>query len=271
MENIVSNLREAMLAYAPGVVAAFVILLLGWWVAKGITALVRRGMNRANVDPTLTGFLGNLLYMVLMGLVIISALGKLGVNTTSFAAILGASALAVGLALQGSLGNFASGVMLIFFRPFKAGDFVEAGGVSGVIQEVRIFATVIHTPDNKRIIVPNGAIIENAITNYSANDTRRIDLVIGIGYDDDIRQAKALLLDILRNESRVLAAPEPTVGVVELADSSVNFVVRPWVRTNDYWDVRFALTEEIKLKLDANGISIPFPQRDVHLKHNEAA
>jgi len=227
-------------------------------------------MTRARVDAILTSFLTNMTYMVLMVLVVISALGQLGVNTTSFAAIIGAAALAIGFAMQGSLGNFAAGIMLILFRPFKAGDFVEAGGVAGVVEEIQVFATKIRTPDNKEITVPNGQITGGSIVNYSAKGTRRVDMVFGISYGDDLARAKGILQRLIESDERVLRDPAPTIAVLELGDSSVNFAVRPWVKTGDYWPVFFDLTERVKLEFDAQGISIPFPQRDVHL-HQPAA
>ena len=228
-------------------------------------------MGRGGVDATLIGFLANVVHMALIALVVITAVAQLGGATTSFAAVLGASALAVGFALQSSLSNLAAGVMVIFFRPFKAGDFVEAGGISGIVEEIQIFSTKLRTPDNKEVTVPNSQITGEAITNYSARDTRRIDLVFGIGYDDDIQRAKQLLEQIVAADGHVLADPEPVIAVSELADSSVNFVVRPWVSTDDYWVVTFDLTEQVKLRFDADGISIPFPQTDVHLHPAEQA
>ena len=267
---LAQSFKDTLIAWAPDLVAAAGILVLGWWLAKILTGVLRRGLGRAKIDPILTAFLGNLAYMALLALVVISALGRLGVNTTSFAAILAAGGLAIGLALQGSLGNFASGALLIFFRPFKAGDFIEAGGTSGSVQEIRVFATVLLTADNKSIIVPNSAITDGNIINYSANPTRRVDMVFGIGYDDDIRKAKEILTEILAADERILKDPAPRIAVAELADSSVNFNVRPWVKTADYWDVYWDLTEKVKLAFDDNGISIPYPQRDVHVFQKSA-
>ena len=211
-----------------------------------------------------------MLYAALLAFVIIAALGQLGIQTTSFIAILGAAGLAVGLALQGSLANFAAGVLMIIFRPFKQGDFIEGAGVSGVIEEVHIFNTVMRTGDNKTIIIPNGSLMNGNIINYSTKPTRRLDLVIGIGYDDDIKKAKQVLEDLMASEERILKDPAPTIGLLELADSSVNFAVRPWVNSADYWGVHFNLLERIKLRFDDEGISIPYPQRDIHL-HNSPA
>lgn len=270
MESWQETIQNGLFQYGPKVLGFIAVLVIGWIVAKIVTGAVRKGMKKADVDPTLIGFISNLAYMILMALVVISALGQLGVNTTSFAAIIGAAGLAIGFALQGSLGNFAAGVMLILFRPFKTGDFVEAGGVSGVVEDIQVFATVLRTGDNKEIIVPNGAITSGSITNYSAKPTRRVDMVFGIGYDDDIKQAKQILHDVIAADERILADPEPTIAVSELADSSVNFVVRPWVNSADYWGVMFDITENVKIEFDKQGVSIPFPQTDVHV-HQQSA
>ncbi|MBU3952625.1 MAG: mechanosensitive ion channel, partial [Proteobacteria bacterium] len=197
--------------------------------------------------------------------VLIAAAGQLGINTASFIAIVGAAGLAIGLALKDSLSNFSSGVMLILFRPFRVGDYVTAGGVSGKVMRIDLFNTTLNTPDNQRVIVPNANITNGVITNVTANDTRRVDLTIGIGYGDDIALAKRVLDRIVKADDRVLETPAPTIAVSALADSSVNFVVRPWVKTDDYWNVYFDLTEKIKLTFDKEGIRIPFPQQDVHL------
>jgi len=202
-----------------------------------------------------------------MAFIIIAALGKLGIQTASFVAILGAAGLAIGFALQGSLSNFASGVLLTIFRPFKAGDYVEAGGSAGIIEEISIFNTILKTPDNRKVIIPNSKVTGDNITNYSAKDVRRVELKFGIGYSDDIKKAKEVIEKVLKADTRVLNDPAYTVAVLELGDSSVNFAVRPWVKTSDYWPVLFDITENIKLSFDNNGISIPFPQTDVHLHH----
>jgi len=254
--------------YGPRVVGAIAILVFGWIAVKIVDSAVRRLMKQA--DPALSKFLVTLTHVALMVFVILAALNMVGVQTTSFIAVIGAAGLAIGLALQKSLANFAAGIMLIIFRPFKAGDFVEAGGTSGTIQEIHIFNTVLKTPDNKRVVVPNSNITGNNIINYSAEDTRRVDLVFGIGYGDDIRKAKEILQSIVIEDDRILDDPAPTIAVSELGDSSVNFVVRPWVKTVDYWAVYFDLTEKVKLTFDAEGISIPFPQRDVHLFQQQA-
>ncbi len=251
------------------IVMALVIFIIGRWVAKIAVRFMERMMEKANLDTMLTSFLGNILYTVLLLVVVIAALDQLGVQTTSLLAVFGAAGLAVGLALKDSLANFSSGVMLIIFRPFKVGDFIEAAGQAGVVEEVRIFSTVMKTGDNREIIIPNGHIYGGPIVNVSAKPTRRIDMVFGIGYDDDIRKAKQLIEEAFAADDRILRDPAPAVAMAELADSSVNFNVRPWVKSGDYWAVRSDLMERIKLSFDEHGISIPYPQQDVHM-HNVA-
>ena len=248
---------------------ALVIFILGRIVVKIIVSIIRKVMVRSKMDAILIEFILSIVSTVLLLFVVIAALEQLGVDTTSLIALLGAAGLAIGLALQGSLQNFAAGVMLIIFRPFKAGDFVEAGGTAGVIENITIFNTVMKTPDNREVIVPNGAIYSGTIVNFSARDTRRIDMVFGIGYDDDIREAKAVIQGIIDSDDRILSDPEPLIAVGELADSSVNFNVRPWVNSADYWGVYFDLNEKIKLAFDEKGISIPYPQMDLHLNKSE--
>ncbi len=247
------------------VAIAVAIVLIGRIAVKWIVGLIGKLMTRSHVDSILVNFVSSIVNAVLLLFVLIAALDQLGVDTTSMVALVGAAGLAVGLALQGSLQNFAAGVMMIVFRPFKLGDFIEAGGVSGIVESINIFSTVLKTVDNREIIIPNGQIYSGAITNYSARDTRRIDLVFGIGYDDDMLKAKQIMQGILAAHEGVLAEPAPGVAVAELADSSVNFNVRPWVKREDYWAVRADLIEAIKLAFDDNGISIPYPQMDVHL------
>ncbi len=251
--------------YGVKIIAALLVLVIGMWIAKAIRKGVAKLMQRRNVDPTLISFVSSLLYVALQVFVIVAALEKLDIRTTSFIAILGAAGLAVGLALQGSLSNFAAGVLMIIFKPFKVGDFVEAGGVAGSVVEIGIFTTILNTPDNKKVIVPNAHATGGNITNFNANGTRRVDLVAGISYGDDIDKAKAVIKAILDADARILKDPVPTVAVVAMADSSVNIVVRPWVKGSDYWGVYFDTTEAIKKKFDENDITIPFPQRDVHI------
>jgi small conductance mechanosensitive channel len=249
---------------------ALVVLIIGLWLVGIITRMIGKALTTARMDAMLVRFLESITKTLLQVVVFIAALSQLGVQTTSLIAILGAAGLAVGLALQGSLANFAAGVLLLVFKPFKVGDFVEAGGVLGVVEELRVFNSVLRTPDNREITVPNGKIYNDVITNYSARDTRRIDLVVGISYDADIRKAKEIVESILNNDERVLKDPAPTWGVMDLADSSVNLYIRPWVASADYWNARCDLLEVIKTSFDANGIGIPFPQMDVHLQHGKA-
>jgi small conductance mechanosensitive channel len=268
IEKIIETLSQFITTYSLKLVAAVLVLLIGKWLAKRISNLVAKLMEKSKVDVTLIKFLDNIIYYTLLVVVVIAAAGQLGINTTSFLTIVGAAGLAIGLALKDSLSNFASGVMLIMFRPYRIGDFVTVGGVSGNVAAIGMFNTTLNTPDNKREIVPNSSVTSNVITNVTANDTRRVDLVMGIGYDDDIKKAKEVLERVVGENKRVLKSPAPKIAVSELADSSVNFVVRPWVKTDDYWDTYFELTEAIKIAFDKEGISIPYPQRDVHL-YNE--
>ena len=267
---IPDNITEIITGYALSLLMALLVFLIGKWVVRRITNLLVKVLRKVKgMDETLVKFLENIVYYILMIVVILAALSELGIETTSFMAILGAAGLAIGLALQGSLGNFASGVMIILFKPFKVGDVINAAGVTGSVQEVSIFNTVMITPDNQKIIVPNSGITGGSITNINANPTRRVDLVVGIGYEDDIKKAKNLLNTIVEEDDRVLKEKGITVAVSELADSSVNFVVRAWANTPDYWDVKFDLTETIKTTFDQEGISIPYPQTDVHLFKEE--
>jgi len=264
-EDIITQLQELLTVYGLKVIAALAIFIIGKMIAKAIRSGITRTMGKAKSDPILTTFTGNMIYAAMLAFVIIAALGQLGIQTTSFIAILGAAGLAIGLALQGSLSNFAAGVLMIIFRPFKQGDFIEGAGVAGIVEEVHIFNTVLRTGDNKTIIIPNDSLMSGNIINYSTKPTRRLDLVIGIGYNDDIKKAKNILNELMANDERILKDPAPTLGLLELADSSVNFAVRPWVNSSDYWGVHFDLLERIKLRFDDEGISIPYPQQDVHI------
>lgn len=257
---------EAILGYGMKLVVAIVIFLIGRWVAKLLSSLVRNILTKRQMDVTVTGFIGNIVSTLVMIVTLIAVLGKLGVETASLVAVLGAAGLAVGLALQGSLSNFASGVLLVTFRPCRAGDYIEAAGVAGTVQEINIFSTTLLTPDNKRITCPNSSIMNDVIVNFSAMDTRRVDLVIGVAYHSDLQEVKAALSKAVSENSLVLAEPAPTIEVSALADSSINFVVRPWVNSADYWTAYFGLHAAIKVELDKAGISIPFPQMDVHVK-----
>lgn len=253
------------------IAVAIAIFIVGKIIARIIANLIQKALRKGGTDEMLIGFLGNITYGVLLVAVVLAAVDTLGVNVTSLMAILGAAGLAVGLALKDSLGNFAAGVMIIIFRPFKIGDYVDAGGAAGTVDEIGLFATLMHTPDNKRIIVPNGAIIGGNITNVSALPTRRVDLVFGIGYDDNIGQARDIIMGLLEADERVLADPAPAVTVGELGDSSVNLNVRPWVKAEDYWGLYFDLLENVKIRFDEAGISIPFPQQDVYMHEVKAS
>ena len=266
----IQGIVQSVIPYAINFLIAIAIFIIGKWIARRITNVVVLLLNKTNsIDVTLVKFFESIIYYILMIVVVLTALSKVGVETTSFFAILGAAGLAIGLALKDSLGNFASGVMLIMFKPFKVGDFVTVAGVSGSVKEISIFSSIIITGDNQKMIVPNGAITSGTIVNVNANPTRRVDLLVGIGYEDDIKKTKELLTNILESEDRIIQNKGLTVAVSELADSSVNFVVRAWVNTPDYWAVKFALTEQVKLRFDKEGISIPYPQQDVHI-HNQA-
>jgi small conductance mechanosensitive channel len=263
--QLIPKLQELVAFYGIKILAAVVILVVGRWVAKGLKKLIERALVRSKVDHTLVSFLGHMTYIALLAFIIIAALNQLGVQTTSFIAVLGAAGLAIGLALQGSLANFAAGLLMVIFRPFKVGDYIEGAGVAGIVEEIQIFTTQLKTPDNKKIIVPNAKMTGDNIVNYSANEIRRLDMVLGVSYDDDLDKVKTVLDDIIAKEERILQEPAPTIGVLEFADSSVNFAFRPWVKTAEYWGVYFALTETIKKRFDQENITIPFPQRDVHL------
>lgn len=266
---IPDNIVEIVASYAFSLLMALLIFVIGKWAVNKVVKLLGKVLRKVKgMDETLIKFLENIVYYALMIVVMLTALGKLGVETTSFLAILGAAGLAIGLALKDSLGNFASGVMIILFKPFKVGDLVTAAGVTGSVSEVGIFNSVFITADNQKIIVPNGAITSGTITNVNALDTRRVDLVVGISYDDDIKKAKDILTSIISSNEKVILDKGITVAVSELADSSVNFVVRAWVNTPDYWDVKFGLTESIKTTFDKEGITIPYPQQDVY-HHNK--
>lgn len=266
----ISNLVDTyVIPWSINIVMALVIYIIGRIIVKILVNVFGKVLARSKYDNMLVDFVKAILNAILMLFVIVASLDQLGVDTTSLVAILGAAGLAIGLSLQGSLQNFAAGVMLLVFRPFKAGDFVEAGGTSGVVKSISIFTTIMTTPDNKEIIVPNGAIYGGNITNFSAKPTRRVDMVVGISYDSDLKKAKAILNEMVAADERILKDPEPKVAVAELAESSVNFVVRPWVNSADFWAVKFDFTEAVKLRFDQEGITIPYPQMDVHLHKPE--
>ena len=260
---------DLVAAWGLEVLGAIAVLFLGRIAAKWARRSVRAVLERGKMDPTLVPFVSSLVYYLVMAFVVIAVLGMVGIQTASLVAVLGAAGLAVGLALQGTLSNFASGVMLLVFRPFHRGDYVEAAGVAGSVETVGIFTTTLTTPDNVGVVIPNSAVWGRTIKNYAANPTRRVDMVVGISYSDDIQVAIDTITRILREDARVLTDPEPVVAVNELADSSVNLVVRPWCKREDYWALRFALTRSFKEELERAGCSIPFPQQDVHMHQVE--
>jgi small conductance mechanosensitive channel len=260
-----ANLVPMLTSWATKLVLALVIYIVGKWVAKKITKTIARMMNARDVEETLNKFLANIVYAVLLTAVILAALDSLGLPITSLFAVVGAAGLAVGLALKDSLGNFAAGVMLVMFRPFAKGDYVEVAGVAGTVDEIRIFSTLLTTPDNKQITIPNGLINADTITNYSAKEMRRVDMIFGVGYDDDLKLARQVLTRVCSGHPKVLDDPELNVFVMNLGASSVDFAVRPWVKTEDYWAVRGDVLEQAKVELDAAGLNIPYPQTDVHL------
>ncbi|MGI9234427.1 MAG: mechanosensitive ion channel family protein [Woeseiaceae bacterium] len=257
--------------FGKNVFIALVIFYVGRMAIGLVVRALRKVMQRQGVEKTLETFVCNLARMALLVVVIVAAIGALGVETTSFIAIFGAAGLAVGLALQGSLSNFAAGVLIVLFRPYKVGDFIEGAGINGIVEQVQILTTVLKTGDNKQVIVPNSQIMDSIITNYSANDTRRVDMVVGVSYGDDLDKVRKTVQELVAADDRILDEPECTIAVSALADSSVNFVVRPWVKTEDYWGVMFDLTEAIKKRFDEDGISFPFPQQDVHLYQASAS
>lgn len=263
--EIWNQVQATGMEFVINAVIAIVIFFIGRIIAKVISNGIRKLMSAQDVDQILQSFIGNLSYWMLMTFVIIAAISQLGIQTTSLIAIMGAAGLAVGLALQGSLANFASGVLIVMFRPYRVGDYVEAAGISGTVLQVQILTTVLKTGDNKQIVVPNGQIMSSIITNYSANETRRVDMVVGVSYEDDIDKVRATIKDIIDSDDRILKDPECQIAVAELAESSVNFNVRPWVKSGDYSGVKLDFTEAVKKRFDKEGISFPFPQRDVHL------
>ncbi|GHC38701.1 mechanosensitive ion channel family protein [Aidingimonas halophila] len=267
-DTVTEFLQVQGTGFAINLIAAIAIFVVGRWIAKLLHQLTVKAMKRAETDPLIVTFIGNIFYVVLMFAVVLAAISQIGIQTTSLIAVIGAAGLAVGLALQGALANFAAGVMVVLFRPYKVGDYVEAGGVSGTVDEVQTFNTELNTPDNRRIIVPNGQMLSGAITNYSTHATRRVDLVVGVSYDDDIDTVRRVLESVVADDSRVLEDPAPNIRISALNDSSVDWIVRPWVTAADYWDVYWGMTEEIKRRFDREGIRIPFPQQDMHVYHH---
>jgi len=250
--------------YGVRIIGAIAIFVIGKWIAKKLSGLIKKVMERGEIDPTLSAFIASIIDIILMVVVVLAAIKNLGIDTTSFIAILGAAGLAIGLALQGTFGNIGSGVILILFRPFEVGNFVSVGGESGTVEAITLFNTTLLTPDNKVILIPNSAVASGNITNFSKKEERRVDFVFGIGYDDDLKLAKATLQEIVDADARILKDPASFIGVGELGDSSVNFTVRVWVKSSDYWGVHFDTIETVKLTFDEKGISIPYPQMDIH-------
>jgi len=270
LKEYLAKTIDMAIVYLPKLLLAIIVLVVGLRIIKLVTRGLDRALNKTKTDQTLHKFLMSLVGILLKVLLFISVASMVGIATTSFVALLGAAGLAIGLALQGSLANFAGGVLILFFKPFKVGDFIEAQGFSGTVSQIQIFSTVLKTPDNKTIIIPNGGLAGGSMINFSSEPTRRIDMTFGIGYGDDIRQAKALLHKIVKEETRILTEPEALVVVTELADSSVNIAVRVWCKKEDYWSIFHAMQEKVKESFDQAGISIPFPQQDIHLFQKKA-
>jgi len=256
---------ELLMEYGPKLLLAIVVLLIGLWIVKLVVKAFRKAMEKGGMDVSLQGFLGSLVGILLKALLFISVASMVGIATTSFVAILGAAGLAVGLALQGSLANFAGGVLILLFKPFKVGDFINAQGHAGTVHAIQVFFTTLKTPDNKTIIIPNGALSNSSITNFSTEPQRRVDMTFGIGYADDIQKAKGILKRLVDVDERIMSEPEPAIVVSELADSSVNFAVRAWCNASDYWGIYFDMHEKVKQEFDKESISIPFPQQDIHV------
>lgn len=271
MNETISKLIVAGVPVALNLIAALLIYAIGKWLSKLLSNLSANLMVKAKVDPALSGFTKNIIYTAGLVFTILAAIGKLGVQTTSFIAVIGAAGLAIGMALQGTLSNFAAGVMIILFKPFTLGDFIEGGGVLGTVKEIHIFNTILASPDNRKIIVPNSKISGDIITNFSAISQRRVDLVFGVSYKDDLKKAKQVLSELVSKDSRILKDPAPVIAVSGLGDSSVNLVCRPWVKPADYWAVYFDLTEKAKEEMEKNGLTIPFPQRDIHVYEEKKA
>jgi small conductance mechanosensitive channel len=268
MEEKLSLFKDQLFEYAPKLIGAIIVLIIGLWIIGIISKMVRKLMDKRDVDPTLKPFIKSLVSATLKILLLISVISMVGVEMTSFVAILAAVGLAVGMALSGTLQNFAGGVMILLFKPFKVGDYIEAQGHSGTVREIQIFNTILKSPDNKTIIIPNGGLSTNSMVNYSTEKTRRVDWTFGIAYGDKIEDAKKIIMDLIEADPNIMKDPAPFVEVSELADSSVNFAVRAWTKSEKYWDVFFPMNENIYNKFNASGINIPFPQMDVHV-HNK--
>ena len=265
--NLWNQLSELLSSFGISLFIALSILIIGRQVVKILIKVISTALERSNTEDTVRIFVTNLLNTLLMIVVFIAAINQLGIQTTSIIAVLGAAGLAIGLALQGSLSNFAAGILIVIYRPYKVGDYIQADNHLGTVDDIQIFSTVLKTPDNKLVVVPNGSIMNGSIVNFSNQDKRRVDIIASCSYEDDIDKVKSVLADILSKDDRILNEPKPRIAVSELADSSVNFIVRPWVKNSDYIDVYYSLLEEIKKRFDREGIAIPYPQTDVHI-HN---
>lgn len=266
VESISQKIYDIIMVFGPKLIGAVITLIIGWWIIKIIQKALSKSFVKNEMDPSLKGFLNSIIGMLLKAMLLISVIGMMGVEMTSFIAILGAAGLAVGMALSGTLQNFAGGAMILLFKPFKAGDFIDAQGHTGIVNEIQIFNTILKTPDNKTIIIPNGGLSTSSMTNFSTEPRRRVDLVFGIGYGDDVDIAKQVLMKLIENDKRIIKDPEPFIAVSELADSSVNIVVRVWAEAANYWGIYFDLTENVYKTFAKEGLNIPFPQMDVHIQ-----
>jgi len=267
--EIINSITQIAADFGLRVLYAVLIIVIGRWVVKLLLKIIKAALEKTTVEETVRIFAVNLLNTLLMVIIFIAAINQLGIETTSIIAMLGAAGLAIGLSLQGSLANFAAGILIVIFKPYKVGDYIEAGSAAGTVLDIQIFSTVLKTPDNKIVIVPNGTIMKDSVVNYTDQATRRVDIVASCGYEDDIDKVKEILKDILNQDDRILAEPEPRIAVSELADNSVNFIVRPWVNSSDVLSVKYSILEQIKKRFDAEGISIPYPQRDVHIYNHD--
>ena len=267
--EIINSITQIAADFGLRVLYAVLIIVIGRWVVKLLLKIIKAALEKTTVEETVRIFVVNLLNTLLMVIIFIAAINQLGIETTSIIAMLGAAGLAIGLSLQGSLANFAAGILIVIFKPYKVGDYIEAGSAAGTVLDIQIFSTVLKTPDNKIVIVPNGIIMKDSVVNYTDQATRRVDIVASCGYEDDIDKVKEILKDILNQEDRILAEPEPRIAVSELADNSVNFIVRPWVNSSDVLSVKYSILEQIKKRFDEEGISIPYPQRDVHIYNHD--
>jgi small conductance mechanosensitive channel len=267
--EIINSITQIAADFGLRLLYAVLIIFVGRWVVKLLLKIIKSALEKTTVEETIRIFVANLLNSLLMVIIFIAAINQLGIETTSIIAMLGAAGLAIGLALQGSLANFAAGILIVIFRPYKVGDYIEAGSAEGTVLDIQIFSTVLKTPDNKVVVVPNGTIMDSSIINYTGQETRRVDIVASCGYEDDIDKVKDILKDILNQDERILEEPEPRIAVSELADNSINFIVRPWVNSSDVLSVKYSILEQIKKRFDEEGISIPYPQRDVHIYNHD--